>query len=106
MKNIKSMINTIAAARAAARAAQMNTVADHIRGDNRNPVALAVSDARGRITYRIIDASMSAHDAPGMADKIVRAEIARAESIPDCDAWVVPIDDAIAGSRAIRRAYR
>lgn len=106
MKSIKSMINTIAAARAARRAAQMNTVADHIRDNNRNPVALAISDARGRISYRIVDASMSAYDAPGIADKIIRAEIARIESTPDCAAWVVSIADAIADSRAIRRMYR
>lgn len=106
MTSINTIINSIAAARAARRAAQLNTIADHIRGDNRNPVALEISDARGRITYKIIDASLSAYDAPSMTDKIIRAEIARIESADGYDAWVVPINDAIAGSRAIRRAYR
>lgn len=106
MKSITSMINTIAAARAARRAARLSTIADHIRDDNRNPVALAISDARGRISYRIIDPSMSAHDAPGTADSIIRAEIARIESAPGMDAWIVSIEDAIMESRAIRRAYR
>lgn len=102
MTSIKSIIKGIAAR----HAARLNTVADNIRDNNRNPVALEISDNRGRITYRIIDASMSAHDAPGMADKIIRAEIARVEAADGCDAWVVPIDDAILESRAIRRAYR
>lgn len=106
MKSIKSMINTIAAARAARRAAQLDTVAEHIHDYNRAPVALKISDARGRITYRIIDASTSAYDALGIADRIIRAEITRIESTPGHDAWVVPIADAIANSRAIRHMYR